>query len=130
MLHFAQPLWLVAGTITCLAAALFILLNIVRRKKELQQFVSPHLLAALTRNVSMPRRRMKNILLVLGLVCLFVAGAAGSKSVKSVVTEKTVPRWQTLACYPDLRWNCFVPAGVVVADAWLRLMAALSVWMN
>jgi Ca-activated chloride channel family protein len=73
MLHFAQPLWLVAGTITCLAATLFILLNIVRRKKELQQFASPHLLAGLTRNVSMPRRRMKNILLVLGLVCLFVA---------------------------------------------------------
>ena len=73
MLHFAQPLWLVAGTISCLAAALFILLNIVRRKKELQQFASPHLLAGLTRNVSMPRRRMKNILLVLGLVCLFVA---------------------------------------------------------
>ena len=73
MLHFAQPLWLVAGTITCLAAALFIRFNIVRRKKELQQFASPHLLAGLTKNVSIPRRRTKNILLVLGLVCLFVA---------------------------------------------------------
>ncbi|MBW2328069.1 MAG: VWA domain-containing protein [Deltaproteobacteria bacterium] len=73
MLQFAQPLWLIAGIFTCLAAALFIRINIVRRKKELQQFASAHLLAGLTRNVSIPRRQMKNILLVLGLVCLFVA---------------------------------------------------------
>ena len=72
-MQFAQPLWLIAGLIICLAAALFIRANIVRRKKELQQFASPHLLAGLTRNVSLSRRRAKNILLVLGLVCLFVA---------------------------------------------------------
>ncbi len=73
MIQFAQPLWLTAGLIICLAATLFIRVNIVRRKKELQQFASPHLLAGLTRNVSLSRRRLKNILLVLGLACLFVA---------------------------------------------------------
>ena len=72
MLHFAQPLWLIAGLIACLGAMIFIRINIVRRKKELQQFVSPHLLADLTRNVSATRRRLKNILLVLGLACLFI----------------------------------------------------------
>ena len=72
MLHFAQPLWLIAGIISCLGAALFIRINIVRRKKVLQQFASPHLLAGLTRNVSLSRRRLKNILLVLGLACLFI----------------------------------------------------------
>ncbi|MEA2114293.1 MAG: VWA domain-containing protein, partial [Thermodesulfobacteriota bacterium] len=72
MLHFAQPLWLIAGIISCLGAALFIRFNIMRRKRELQQFASPHLLAGLTRNVSLSRRRLKNILLVLGLACLFI----------------------------------------------------------
>ena len=73
MIQFAQPLWLIAGLIICLAATLFIRVNIVRRKKELQRFASPHLLAGLTRNVSLSRRRLKNILLVLGLTCLFLA---------------------------------------------------------
>ena len=72
-LPFAQPLWLLAGLFVCLGAALFISINIARRKKELQHFASPHLLAGLTRNVSLSRRRMKNILLVLGLACLFAA---------------------------------------------------------
>ena len=72
MLHFAQPLWLIAGLFFCLGAAIFIRINIVRRKKELQHFASPHLLAGLTRNVSLSRRRLKNILLVLGLACLFI----------------------------------------------------------
>jgi Ca-activated chloride channel family protein len=73
MIQFAQPLWLSAGLIFCIGAALFIRANILRRKKELQQFASPHLLTGLTRNVSLSRRRIKNILLVLGMVCLFVA---------------------------------------------------------
>ena len=72
-IQFAQPLWLIAGLIICLAVTLFIRVNIVRRTKELQQFASPHLLPALTRNVSRSRRRIKNILLVLGLACLFIA---------------------------------------------------------
>jgi Ca-activated chloride channel family protein len=73
MIQFAQPLWLSAGFILCTGVALFIRANILRRNKELQQFASPHLLAGLTRNVSLSRRRIKNILLVLGLACLFVA---------------------------------------------------------
>ena len=72
MLHFALPLWLIAGLFCCLGAVFFIRFNILRRKKELQQFASPHLLAGLTRNVSLSRRRLKNILLVLGLACLFI----------------------------------------------------------
>jgi Ca-activated chloride channel family protein len=72
-LHFGQPLWLPAGLLACLAAALFIRANIARRKKALQKFASPHLLRDLTRNVSPSRRRTKNILLVAALACLFLA---------------------------------------------------------
>jgi Ca-activated chloride channel family protein len=72
-IQFAQPLWLFAGLIFCLAATFFIRTNIVRRRKSLQQFASVHLLAELTRNVSLSRRRAKNILFILGLICLFTA---------------------------------------------------------
>ena len=72
-IQFAQPIWLAAGLFFCLAAALFIRANIKRRKKALHHFASAHLLTELTRNVSLSRRRIKNILFVLGLACLFVA---------------------------------------------------------
>lgn len=72
-IQFAQPIWLSIGLLFCLGAVLFIRVNIVRRKKALLHFASAHLLTVLTRNVSLSRRRIKNILFVLGLACLFVA---------------------------------------------------------
>ncbi len=71
-LQFGQPLWLGAGALICLAAILFIRSNILRRQRALRRFASPHLLRTLTRNVSPSRRRLKNILLVLALACLFI----------------------------------------------------------
>ncbi|MCI5125756.1 MAG: hypothetical protein D3925_15110, partial [Candidatus Electrothrix sp. AR5] len=70
---FADPLWLLIGLITCLAVLLFILLNSLRRKKELENFAAPKLLTGLTGNVSRSRRRLKNILFVLGVAFLFLA---------------------------------------------------------
>ncbi len=70
---FAQPIWLLIGLCACIATVLFITLNILRRKKELRKFAAPNLLSGLTSNVSGSRRRLKNILFVLGLACLFIA---------------------------------------------------------
>jgi len=70
--QFARPLWLIAGLVCCTLAALFIRVNIERRKKTLQKFASAHLLADLTRNVSISRRRIKNILFILGIAFLFI----------------------------------------------------------
>ncbi len=70
---FADSLWLLIGVITCLAVLLFILLNSLRRKKELEKFAAPKLLTGLTGNVSSSRRHLKNILFVLGIAFLFLA---------------------------------------------------------
>ncbi len=72
-IQFAQPLWLAAGVIFCLGAALFIRANIMRRKKALESFASSHLLGELTGNVSLSRRRVKNILFLLAIALLFIA---------------------------------------------------------
>lgn len=70
---FAEALWLLIGLIACLAVLLFILFNILQRKKELAKFVAPQLLTGLTDNVSRSRRRLKNIFLLLGIAFLFLA---------------------------------------------------------
>ncbi|CAK8725289.1 VWFA domain-containing protein [Candidatus Electrothrix laxa] len=70
---FADPLWLLIGLIICLAVLFFILLNSLRRKKELEKFVAPKLLTGLTGNVSRSRRRLKNSFFVLGIAFLFLS---------------------------------------------------------
>ena len=70
---FADSLWLLIGVIAFLAVLLFIFLNSLRRKKELEKFAAPKLLTGLTGNVSRSRRRLKNILFVLGIAFLFLA---------------------------------------------------------
>ncbi|CAK8717600.1 VWFA domain-containing protein [Candidatus Electronema halotolerans] len=70
---FIQPFWLAAGLLTCCGVMLFLRLRTVRRRKELEKFASPHLLPLLTANVSQTRRRLKSILFILGLACLFMA---------------------------------------------------------
>lgn len=72
-IHFAQPLWLMAGSFTCLAVVVFIRISIHRRQRALKHFAAPHLLPALTRNVCHKSRLLKNILFVLALACLFAA---------------------------------------------------------
>ncbi|MGR0480793.1 MAG: VWA domain-containing protein [Candidatus Electronema sp. V4] len=73
MPSFAQPFWLLAGLLVCGAAVLFLALRSRRRKQELAKFAAPHLLPLLTANVSQTRRRLKNVLFVLGLACLCTA---------------------------------------------------------
>ena len=70
---FADSLWLLIGVIAFLAVLLFIFLNSLRRKKELEKFAAPKLLTGLTGNVSRSRRHLKNILFVLGIAFLFLA---------------------------------------------------------
>ncbi|WPD24082.1 MAG: VWA domain-containing protein [Candidatus Electrothrix scaldis] len=70
---FAEPFWLLIGCVCCVAVLFFLLLNTRRRKKDLEKFVAPKLLRGLTGNVSRSRRRMKNIVFVLGLAFLFLA---------------------------------------------------------
>jgi Ca-activated chloride channel family protein len=70
---FAEPFWLLIGVLACVAVLLFIVLNSLRRKKELEKFAAPKLLTGLTGNVSRSRRRLKTMLLMLGIVCLFLA---------------------------------------------------------
>jgi len=73
MPSFALPFWLLAGLPICCAAAVFLTLRTRSRKKGLARFAAPHLLPLLTANVSQKRRRLKNVLFVLGLACLFAA---------------------------------------------------------
>ena len=72
-LRFAAPLWLLIGVITCLAVSLWIMFTSLRRTKELEKFVAPKLLSGLTENISLSRRRLKNILFVAGTAFLFLA---------------------------------------------------------
>ncbi len=71
--HFIQPFWLAAGLLACCGAVVFFKLRTRRRRKELEKFASPHLLPLLTANICQTRRRLKNILFILGLACLFIA---------------------------------------------------------
>lgn len=73
MFSFVQTFWLIAGLLACCGAVVFITFSTARRRKKLTQFAAPHLLPQLTANVSQARRRLKNILFVLGLACLFLA---------------------------------------------------------
>jgi Ca-activated chloride channel family protein len=73
MFSFVQTFWLMAGLLACCGAVVFITFSTARRRKKLAQFAAPHLLPQLTANVSQTRRRLKNILFVLGLACLFLA---------------------------------------------------------
>ena len=72
-IHFAQPWWLAAGLVLCLGAMLFLWISGRKREESLQHFVAPHLLGRLTCNVSPVRRMIKNILVILGLACCFIA---------------------------------------------------------
>ena len=73
MISFAQPLWILAGTIV--SPLLWFLWRSIetKRKEQLQTFVAAPLLKHLTPNVSARRRLAKKILLLSAVFCCFVA---------------------------------------------------------
>lgn len=70
---FAQPLWMIAGGFVCLALFLLIRRLESRRRVAMETFAAAKLLGRLSRNVSVPQRRLKKTLLLLAIFCLFVA---------------------------------------------------------
>ncbi|MFT5699739.1 MAG: Ca-activated chloride channel family protein [Desulforhopalus sp.] len=70
---FTQPLWLLAGLLSCLSLALLFHLLQKRRRLTLENFASQQLIDRLTRNVSRTRRKYKNVLLLFAVFLLFAA---------------------------------------------------------
>jgi len=73
MISFAHPLWILAGTVTCLLLWFLWSYFETQRKAQLQTFVAAPLLKNLTQNVSASRRLAKKILLLTAVFCCFVA---------------------------------------------------------
>ena len=63
-MKFAQPLWLVAGLIACLALVWRYRRFDARQRNELAKFASASLIAQLTASVSPARRQFKRVLVV------------------------------------------------------------------
>ena len=72
---FLAPIWLGLGLIAVVAVILLEVGAERHRRKALRAFVSPHLLAALTGNISIFKRVLKRVLLVLAVALLFLAMA-------------------------------------------------------
>lgn len=85
---FAQPLWLLAGLLSCLLLALLFHLLQKKRRLALENFASEQLLGRLTRNVSRARRRYKNGLLLLAVFLLFTALARPQYGVEWVDVKR------------------------------------------
>ena len=72
-MDFAQPYWLLAGLFACIGLTLLFSLLQKRRQVALEQFAAHQLIGRLTRNVSVNRRRYKNMLLLLAVFLCFAA---------------------------------------------------------
>ncbi len=72
-LHFAQPIWLLVGTVLCLLFIVSTRMAAGWKQKRLARFAAPKMIHQLTANVSIPRRRLKLILVFFALVGCFVA---------------------------------------------------------
>ncbi|HEY5102365.1 MAG TPA: VWA domain-containing protein [Steroidobacteraceae bacterium] len=70
---FAQPLWLLAGSVACLGLIWMWRRYDVRQRAALATFVAAHLRAQLTTSLSIVRRRVKRGLFLAALALLFVA---------------------------------------------------------
>jgi Ca-activated chloride channel family protein len=72
-MKFAEPIWLIVGLIAC--GLLWWRYRRFDRQQHaaLRKLVSPHLLDQLTRSVSPGRRRLKHLLVTVGIGCLFIA---------------------------------------------------------
>ncbi|PTY01131.1 hypothetical protein DB346_13975 [Verrucomicrobia bacterium LW23] len=73
MFEFESPYWLWIGGGTVLLLAVLFYRASSGRKGALQKFLAPHLVEALTASVSPQRRRVKMVLLMLGISLMFVA---------------------------------------------------------
>jgi Ca-activated chloride channel family protein len=72
-MHFAEPLWLLAGVIVCLFVAWHYRRFDSRQRNSLGNFIAPRLIQQLTTSVSRGRRLAKRALFVAGLALIFVA---------------------------------------------------------
>jgi len=72
-LTFAQPLFIIAGLITCTLAFGYLRVSAVKRRKALARFARPEITTRLTSNVSHGRRKIKDILFLLAVFCCFLA---------------------------------------------------------
>jgi len=72
-LTFAQPLFIIAGLITCTLAFVYLRVSAVKRRKALARFARPEITTRLTANVSQGRRNIKNTLFLLAVFCCFLA---------------------------------------------------------
>ncbi len=87
-MNFAQPLWLICGLGVCITLTLVIRVLQQRRKATLAKFAAHQLLDRLTRNISNPRRRLKNILVISAVFFCFVALARPQYGFKWVEVKR------------------------------------------
>lgn len=73
MIHFAQPYWLPAGLLLCLAVFFFQRSMERQRQARLARFAGGPLVGRLTANVSPRRRLLKRVLWLAALSCCFLA---------------------------------------------------------
>ncbi len=71
--HFARPIWLVAGTLVCCTVPVLLWINTGRQQKRLARFASKKMWRQLTANVSQTRRRLKTVLVLTAVLACFVA---------------------------------------------------------
>ena len=87
-MNFAQPLWLICGLGVCITLTLVIRVLQQRRKATLAKFAALQLLDRLTRNISNPRRRIKNILVITAIFFSFTALARPQYGFKWVEVKR------------------------------------------
>lgn len=72
-MSFAQPYWLLGGLLFCIILSIWLHMQQKRKWASLTQFASPHLIGQLTRNISKEKRRYKHFLLLMAILCCFIA---------------------------------------------------------
>jgi Ca-activated chloride channel family protein len=87
-MNFAQPHWLIVGLIACLGLAFLFRFMQKRRQAALEKFASHQLIGRLTRNISLSRRRYKNILLLLAVFMCFAALARPQYGFKWIEVQR------------------------------------------
>jgi len=73
VIHFSQPLWLLAGLLVAVSAAFFFWKMERLRQARLERFAGAPLVGRLTENLSPGRRRLKQGLWLGALFCCFLA---------------------------------------------------------
>ncbi|RUM38460.1 MAG: hypothetical protein DSY57_02535, partial [Desulfobulbus sp.] len=72
-IHFARPIWLIAGALICCTILVLLWMNTSRRQKRRTRFASEKMWRQLTANVSKTRRRLKTMLMLAAVFCCFAA---------------------------------------------------------